>query len=492
MKVEYGPNWKTTPIWDLVVVSGNTIASGDGKGNLTLFDGEFGTMLSTFRSHEVDILCLATNKAGTEIYSGGVDSKINRYILNQLSATSDWSVQSHRRHHKHDTKSLVLFESANSTRLFSGGMDMRLSSVVTSNFTFAKFQTQAAFPQPSPIHLAPSRKLLMATYSDRAKIWKLGSAMGHPISTKLKAGTNLTLVDDYKEQLAILTESTHNTLSSAISSDGNWVALADIDQLRLFRISWSENTNKPPSLELIPNFPPTDFTKACIGQCHTAKELLFAGNELIVATTSGQVFALGLENSKCREFSELFSEKELAGQVIASLKVDKLSSRLLITLSNNLAAVVDISSRKRLLKHHLGHKGYKQALLVSKSKLAVVDSNWAVIYYTLDNLTSPSYISSPLKGPAGSHPQSFINANDSVVLYNSQYITSSDMVKPSLMHKPRHLGPHPYGEIMFMGCLSSDQIVIVERPYEEILARLPPAFASKLYTGACKKARIGY
>lgn len=96
-------------------------------------------------------------------------------------------------------------------------MDMRLSSVLTSDFSFAKFQTQAAFPRPSPISLAPARKLLMATYPDRAKIWKLGSgtllcsprtkclAVRHP-EAQLEAGTSLPLDADYKEQLAILTE----------------------------------------------------------------------------------------------------------------------------------------------------------------------------------------------------------------------------------------------------------------------------------------------
>ncbi|KAI0222109.1 U3 small nucleolar RNA-associated protein [Massospora cicadina] len=488
MKVEYGANWKTTPIWDIVVVSGNTIASGDGKGNLTLFDGEFGTMLTTFRSHEVDILCLATNKAGTEIYSGGVDSKINRYVLNKLSATSDWSIQSHRRHHNHDTKSLVLFERGHSARLFSGGMDMRLSSVLTGNFTFAKFKSLSAFPRPSPVSLAPARKLLMATYADRAKLWGLGS-IKHAPSAKLKAGTSLPIDGDYKEHLTILTESTHNTLSGALSLDGNWVALADIDQLRLFKLTWPENVSEAPSLALVPDFPPSSFKLACGN--FSVKELLFVGNELVVATTGGQVFALGLDDGSFRHFSDLFSKAELAGQVITSLSTDKRRSKLLVTLSSNVIAVVDIASGTRDLKHRFENKGYLLPLLVGDPvQLATVDSNWTLVYYALGSPTVPLRVSEPLKLRGADQPLPCITSDAQVVLYDSQHLVLPRMLEPAHSAEPILLAPHPYREIMFVGTLTPDQVVIVERPYEEIMARLPPAFASKLYTGACKARAV--
>ncbi len=65
-----------TIIWSLKVLSDGTVASGDNRGRLQIWDGVNGVMMSSFAQHTADVLAIVASKDEDSIFAAGVDSKV--------------------------------------------------------------------------------------------------------------------------------------------------------------------------------------------------------------------------------------------------------------------------------------------------------------------------------------------------------------------------------------------------------------------------------
>ncbi|VDO06449.1 unnamed protein product [Rodentolepis nana] len=69
-----------TIVWSLLFV-GNSLFSGDSKGNVSVWDVDIGVMASTFKTHTVDVLALAASSDQSTVFATGVDPTIRRFDL---------------------------------------------------------------------------------------------------------------------------------------------------------------------------------------------------------------------------------------------------------------------------------------------------------------------------------------------------------------------------------------------------------------------------
>jgi len=118
--------------------SDSSIVSGDALGNTQFWDGKTGTLISSFKSHQADILSLGTfslrshNKDGlilithaavdkTEkvVFSSGVDNKVAMFRLVEQEGVPKWIYTSSVRSHTHDVNCLAI--SHHKDLLVSGG-----------------------------------------------------------------------------------------------------------------------------------------------------------------------------------------------------------------------------------------------------------------------------------------------------------------------------------------------------------------------------------
>ena len=91
--------------------------SGDSKGEVCIWDQNFGTLVKTFNQLQSDILALELSPQNESIYASGVDSRVINIQFN--SQSEDWMLSSIYRGQSHDIKSLVMLSP---NCLLSGGV----------------------------------------------------------------------------------------------------------------------------------------------------------------------------------------------------------------------------------------------------------------------------------------------------------------------------------------------------------------------------------
>lgn len=63
-------------VWAVEVLPDGTMVTGDGGGNLQFWDSAHGSLISSIKQHQADILCLAASPDGMRVFASGVDSQV--------------------------------------------------------------------------------------------------------------------------------------------------------------------------------------------------------------------------------------------------------------------------------------------------------------------------------------------------------------------------------------------------------------------------------
>ncbi|CAG8462830.1 579_t:CDS:2, partial [Cetraspora pellucida] len=209
------------------------ILNGDSLGNICFWDSKHGTMLQKFKAHDADALCLVSNKEGTMVFSSGVDRKCNLFRMTdhftaQSSDDADsnennWILVGFRRTHLHDVKAIALREDLNDKFFVSGDKLQRLPFI----------------PQKPLISISKSKKLLMYRSINQIKMWRLGSGediMQLKDSWQLEQIPNLDLIEPQKAILEMTLKGNNHLMASALSEDGEWIAVSDVETIKVFKI----------------------------------------------------------------------------------------------------------------------------------------------------------------------------------------------------------------------------------------------------------------
>ncbi|CAG8487697.1 11485_t:CDS:2, partial [Racocetra persica] len=231
-------------VWAINILKDGTIVSGDSFGNVCFWDSEHGTMLQKFKAHDADVLCLVSNKEGTMVFSSGVDRKCNLFRMtdnfaaqssNDADSNEDnWILVGFRRTHLHDVKAIALREDLNDKFFVSGGVDTSILVSHFDGFPEDKLQRLPFIPQKPLISISKSKKLLMYRSTNQIKMWRFGSAKLQD-SWQLEQIPNLDLIEPQKAILEMTLKGNNHLMASALSEDGEWIAVSDVETIKVFK-----------------------------------------------------------------------------------------------------------------------------------------------------------------------------------------------------------------------------------------------------------------
>nr|CDS27450.1 Cirhin [Hymenolepis microstoma] len=120
-----GDEYAATPtiVWSLLFV-GNSLFSGDSKGNVSVWDVDIGVMVSTFKTHTVDVLALAASSDQSMVFATGVDPTIRRFDLCITERNTQWQPSGFIKGGRRDINCLLFVGEGESTGLRAYNADV--------------------------------------------------------------------------------------------------------------------------------------------------------------------------------------------------------------------------------------------------------------------------------------------------------------------------------------------------------------------------------
>lgn len=232
MKVDQSKERESTLVWSVQVLSNKLMVSGDSTGSVKFWDLSRFSLLQTFDVHEADVLCLAADSSGQNVFSAGVDRKIVSYKMINKSL-GRWASMSNRMLHSHDIRAMAIHESSNSSFLVSGGVERSLVVCDANNFAEGVYRKIPITLQQPPLAARPNGRLLMFWADQTVKIWKIGASS----NTVLDDTANGEVVENKKLVSRMNMSSDENITSAQLSSDGSLLVVSTIAETKIFNLT---------------------------------------------------------------------------------------------------------------------------------------------------------------------------------------------------------------------------------------------------------------
>ncbi|CAG8487478.1 2874_t:CDS:10 [Acaulospora morrowiae] len=297
---------KDTIVWAINVLRNGTIVSGDSLGHVCFWDEKVGVMQQKFNAHDADVLCLASNQEGTIVFSSGVDRKCFLFRLVDSGIVDEgdskkidpWVLAGFRRSHLHDVRSIALSEDQ---ALVSGGVDAVMVVYPLDNFLQGNIRRLPFVPQKPLISISKSKRLLMYRNDNQIKLWKLGEAALSD-SWQLEQIPRLDLMKPQQAILEMSFKGNFYLTASAISEDGEWIAVADIEIVKVFKVQKDISNPEKIAVRKV-KFPQNVVDGRRVG----AHQLLFTpdGSKLIVVYADSSIVVSELEGWQHNEIKVL-------------------------------------------------------------------------------------------------------------------------------------------------------------------------------------------
>jgi len=243
-------------------ISDGTIVTSDSLGSVTFWDPATMSQRQSFRAHKADGMCMAIGPGGRTVFTSGPDQRVCQFTaLPQANGSTQWALTATKRLHTHDVRALSIFPSyvplpSNSPLappplnpglapiLASGGWDMapvltpaaapellaeKLRNPLGKDKKAARVVFEEAYSRKLPMfggergqgRIAVSRggRLVVGRKDRSVGIWRVKEA---------EDGWTKVLDMDLKLRT--------NLISSAVSQDGQWLAVSDLYETKLFRL----------------------------------------------------------------------------------------------------------------------------------------------------------------------------------------------------------------------------------------------------------------
>jgi U3 small nucleolar RNA-associated protein 4 len=221
------------------------IVSGDSLGRIVIWDANLGTMLQTLDHHKADVLCLTGGDA-TSFYSAGVDRKLNYYkyveaVKKKRKGESNtiykWVLAESVTAHAHDVRSLDLCTKPSVNSVISGGVGVQMVAC-RHNLLKAGPRRLPLNPAVPLISLAPKARMMLSRFDHSVRIWQLGESQLEDLDTitDKELGERIDMKKSFRILLEMQMQGVNNLVASTISQDGQWVAVSDLQHVKLFRI----------------------------------------------------------------------------------------------------------------------------------------------------------------------------------------------------------------------------------------------------------------
>ncbi|PMD33915.1 WD40 repeat-like protein [Hyaloscypha variabilis F] len=219
-------------VWAVKVLRDGTIVSGDSTGEIKIWDGKLHTLRQRIKSHQQDILSLATNFDGSAIFSGGMDRRT--VVYKPIGkGKSRWAEVAHRRFHTHDVKTMASFEGSGLSVIVSGGPDASPTVVPLGQYGFENQRSLPFFPQDTLIRSAPKQGLMMSFWEREVHIWHIRK---DPDSAEDEEDLENKPPQGRKLVAKILIKGEPNITSAALNSEGSLLAVSTNSEIKLFQL----------------------------------------------------------------------------------------------------------------------------------------------------------------------------------------------------------------------------------------------------------------
>ena len=468
-----------------------------------LWNGKHGTLKQSFNLHLADILTLAVSRDENTIYASGIDHKIVK-IQKVRSKGGTWVNAADMRPNTHDVKAISLSKTG---LLASGGVDTILAMVPVDQMEALNWDActkYLPFPDSSRhFSVAPDGNVLMFQTSTSLRFWQLSASPSDKMDLEAaknpgvksktveiagveKLRTADTLPVNFLE---IKSRAPLHILGSCMSQDASLVALSNTNQMWLYRID-----RKGPVAECLrsENLP-------CYKMAFTTD-----GKTLVMATIDNGVMAVdvSLESGKCRFESRSLGLKKKHLPVVD------------FEISPNGKYLAAVNARKRMSLHlledgklvaklpQLGAQPVVFTFAPRKPELIIFAGakDREVFTYDIENEQLCTCGDVPLRRRFDGrlklacpnaliplHPRTNVFAvydNDCLVPVRLQQ--SSDRV--NLGRKRKHFSRHvpyqmvlDYQLLLFAAPLGDGELIVVERPWTEVVKKFPPALMRDRY-----------
>ena len=499
-----------TLVWCVKYLSNDTIISSTSLGKINIWNAQFGTLKQAFGLHVADILALAINETEDVMFAAGVDHKIVRFKkVSDVESGETWVQSQDVRPHTHDVKALAVSRNG---ILASGGVDTELCINLIEKFHKVPTTRYSPFTSWSNrFKLACSGNLLLFQGTDSLKLWKISSkADSHTSSSNgcspdkdaiRKLGvesmeSDLCLASGLPAcLLEIKAGSSKHIISSAISDNGRKLGFSDVDNLWLYHI---------------------DVGVVCIGTWKVAAIALafnVTGSHVVVCLTTGGV-KIGriADDSKEVEFEKLpvKDKKSKKGDLMFYNAQYSPCEKYLIVMNELHQFYLYNASNYSVISTLTCIDGNSPPLLTFiKGKLLMFSGTYGELYsYSLKSTTLKSIghvkrIKSHFnrKGFAMAKGLSvLVTRPDVCVLYDYDTLMfinykentstedkgSGDVVvgKKRKSEEVKYLSfdiAKDISDIVYVGMLNCGELVVVEKPWTDVIANLPPTIRIDRY-----------
>ncbi|KAG8437525.1 hypothetical protein GDO86_008291 [Hymenochirus boettgeri] len=491
-------------VWSVAVLSCGEIISVDSSGKLQFWDLERGTLIRTYTVANCDILSLAVGKTEDSLVVGTAEGTIFQFqhlAVQDGEVERQWVRTKPFRYHTHDVRAVA----HSRTALISGGVDGQL--VIRPLMEKAEIKSYDAalrkitFPQHHLVSCAQKAGLLLFQFPEHLELWQLGTTDESGMD-----GDTLTVKQPPSLLLQLKRKGSESIRCSSVSRCGSWISYATSSRLYLHRLCYEDDNltlNRVPKLPHLPS---------------TALKLLFSpdSKRLYVGSEGGCVHVLELSENRCQLIHTLQPSSEAVNRSLSAVHL------MAVSLNGNLLAVASPSSQidiynTKMLKCECSVPRYSCAptainihpstnnLVIAYADQQLMEFNITHREYTdwgrrvLQNGLHRDWVErdTPIMGISfnPSRPEYILMHDNYMFCVLDKSLPLPDDKTPILNQNTlkclslsaRKSQAHAFKitkkfqPLLFMDLLSNGELVLLERPLNDILRKLPPPMKQKKF-----------
>lgn len=519
-----------TLVWKIQVLKDGTIVSGDSLGNIGFWNSTTGTLLQGLKAHKADVLCLTTNDSNDSVWSSGVDRKIIQFTKlikkstddsNNTIETSSWIMSGERRYHSHDVRAIAYYNQPPNQLyrhvIASGGVDttLMLGIFETNEFKNVKLRRLQPFPHRPLITFSPESRRLLVRFAQGTtmKLYKLGESLPGTVEF-MNEGDKVDMKTNWEPLAELNIDCQANLITSTIAPKGDLVACSDGYVTKLLRLYEFEGVldgvrkvairlTDPDNGEVMDSLP--GATAIAISPDSTKLVLATSNSEvLVIDLIRGVILRRFLQHQRELEPSAPITELAISqdGQWLVSGDLNKSIHVYNLDSLQYHTSLPKLSSQFTTFRFHPTN---------ASPILFVVTTDYKIIEYDIEQKCLSEFTKkySPMvpKKLFKSRTEKIIGmafpTDGKLWLWGTEswviidWHAKTQTIKPSHTKRKR-IQPTPteqqttfadanfklverYQPIMFMDCLSGDEVVVIERPLLALLEGLGEGFYAPRY-----------
>lgn len=265
----------------------STVISGDDRGQVQIWDGEVGALISNFQQHAAEVLAIAVDANERDVFATGVDSKVScfrRRLLDGVSiseagpADYSWHYTTSHRPHSHDVNALCVCPSTN--LLLSGGVDSKICTYSLSDFSSCRPAWVLPIPAVGLVSSSVDHSLVGIRSGSMVDLWTMTLELSQDLNSQ-----NKVIPRNHCEfSLRLQLKGVDHVHCHSVSPDGLFLAVSRADSgTRVWALSRTNGAIAPTLLTL-----PTKIATATCSSLEFSRD----GRRLVALSCDGRVYIL--------------------------------------------------------------------------------------------------------------------------------------------------------------------------------------------------------